>query len=64
MFVRSETLEILYFMQHNDIEMTGDLNPTIREKGEIRKIFDLYFRTHLEYLKPIKSLQLYYEFAE
>ncbi len=63
LFVSSETLETLYFMQQSDIQVVGDLNPATQEKGEIRKIFDLYFRTHLEYLKPIKSLQLFYEFS-
>lgn len=63
-FVSSESLEMLYFMQNGDLNVMGDLDPTQREKYEIRKIFELYFKTHLEYLKPIKSLQLFYEFEE
>jgi DNA repair protein RecO (recombination protein O) len=59
--VGGETLEILYWLQRGDLNEAGRLNPNAGQKSSIRKMFDLYFRTHIEGMKPLKSLGLYYE---
>jgi len=58
--VGSETLEILYWLQCCDPAEVGRLVPTAGQKAEIRRMFDLYFRTHIEGMKPLKSLGLFY----
>ncbi len=62
--VSCESLEVLYFMQCSDLKTMGSLNPSDQQKAEIRRVLDLYFRTHLEYLRPIRSLKLFYEMCE
>ncbi len=58
--VGGETLEILYWLQKCDLDEVGQLNPTTGQKAEIRRMFDLYFKTHIEHMKPLKSLGLIY----
>ncbi len=59
--VESETLEILYWLQKDDINDVEKLDPTPAQKSEIRKMFDIYFKTHIEHMRSLKSLALYYE---
>lgn len=58
--VGGETLEILYWMQRGCLDDVVNLCPTKTQKAEIRKMFDLYFRTHIEHMKSLKSLQIFY----
>lgn len=59
--VGGETLEILYWLQKCALEDVGRLNPTRGQKAEIRRMFELYFKTHIEHMRPLKSLGLYYD---
>ncbi|MFC1502638.1 DNA repair protein RecO [bacterium] len=61
--VKGETLEILFWLQKSQLTEVGSLNPTAAQKAEIRKMFDLYFRTHIEYMKSLNSLKLYYDLS-
>lgn len=61
LFVHEETLEILYFLQHQAMEDAGKIDPAPAQKAEIRKIFDLYLKTHFEHLGSLRSLQFYYQ---
>lgn len=62
--VGGETLEILFWLQKTLLEEVGNLNPSTTQKAEIRKMFDLYFRTHIEHMKSLNSLKLYYELTD
>lgn len=59
--IRGETLEILYWLQRGKLEDVGSLDPSPAQKAEIRKMFDLYFKTHIEYVRSLRSLGLYYD---
>lgn len=58
--IEGETLEILFWLQGAALEEASRLNPPSGLKAEIRKMFDLYFRTHIEHMRPLKSLAVYY----
>ena len=58
----NETLEILYWLQSADLDQVGRLKPNRAQRAEIRKMFDLYFRTHIEHMGSLRSLGLFYEF--
>ena len=58
--ISAETLEILYFLQKEPIDHAADLHPSPYQIAEIRKMHDLYFKTHIEYMQGLKSLNLYY----
>ena len=62
--VSGETLEILYWMQHGRLDDVARLNPSQSQKGEIRKMFDLYFKTHIDHMRSLRSLRFYYELAD
>jgi len=62
--VEGETLEILYWLQRNELKDVGNLNPSPVQRAEIRKMFDLYFKTHIDHMKSLKSLKLFYEFEK
>lgn len=64
LIVGSETLEILYWLQGAAYEQVGRLVPSRSQKAEIRKMFDLYFRTHIEHMSSLRSLGIFYEFEE
>jgi DNA repair protein RecO (recombination protein O) len=64
LIVSGETLEILYWLQQSDIGDVDRLDPGNLQKVEIRKMFDLYFRTHIEHMRGLKSLSLYYDFEK
>ena len=59
--VHEETLEALYFLQRQSIDDAGRIDPAPAQKAEIRKIFDLYLRTHFEHLSSLRSLDFYYK---
>jgi DNA repair protein RecO (recombination protein O) len=58
--IEGETLEILYWLQRTELEEAGKLKPIPAQKAEIRKMFDLYFKTHIEHMRSLKSLGIYY----
>lgn len=60
--VRGETLEILYWLQKSSVDDVDQLAPGNLQKIEIRKMYDLYFRTHIDHMRSLKSLSLYYAF--
>jgi len=64
LWVSSETLEVLYFLQRCSLEEAGSLEPARTQKSEIRKLFDLYFRAHIEHLRRIESLTLFYSLCD
>jgi len=59
--IERETLEILYWLQRTSLEEVENLKPTPAQKAEIRKMFDLYFKTHIEHMRGLKSLDFFYE---
>lgn len=59
--ISGEALEILFWMQTCSIIDACSIQPDIRQQAEIRRAFDLYFKTHLDYLRPLNSLKIYYE---
>lgn len=59
--VSGETLEILYWLQKAGPHEAVQLNPDSGIKAEIRKMFDIYFKTHIEQMRTLKALKLYYE---
>jgi len=59
--VDSETLEILYWLQNCGMEEAVKLEPSAGHKANIRKMFDLYFRSHIEHLKGLQSLAIFYQ---
>lgn len=58
--VGAETLEILHWLQCGNLEGVERLRPTPVRKAEIRKILELYFRTHIEHMRGLRSLEFYY----
>jgi DNA repair protein RecO (recombination protein O) len=62
--VEGETLEILYWLQRTELGEAGKLNPLPAQKAEIRKMFDLYFKTHIEHMRSLKSLGIFYQMEE
>lgn len=62
--IGEETVEILYWMQGCELSEVGNLNPSTSQQKEIRKMFDLYFKTHIEHMRSLRSLELYYRMAE
>jgi DNA repair protein RecO (recombination protein O) len=61
--VGPETLDILFFLQSCGLDGAIKLTPTPAQKAEIRRMFDLYFRTHIEHMKSLRSLEVYYGMA-
>ncbi len=55
-----ETLEVLYWLQNSEQNESAALDPSPAQKEEIRKTFDFYLRSHIDHLKPLKSLDIYY----
>ena len=58
--IGGETLEILYWLQSCSLEEVSSLNPAQDQKKEIRRMFDLYFKTHIEHMRSLKALELFY----
>jgi len=58
--ISAETLEILYFLQKESVAQATELSPGPHQIAEVRKMYDLYFKTHIEYMQVLKSLELYY----
>jgi len=59
--VSGETLEILFWLQKAKPEESVQLDPDPGRKAEIRKMFDLYFKTHIEQMRTLKALNLFYK---
>lgn len=59
--VSGETLEILFWLQGADLTEVGDLDPTPAQRAEIRKMFDFYFKTHIDQMGGLRALKLFYE---
>jgi len=59
--VSGETLEILFWLQRTDIREAGRLSPANVQQAEIRKMFDLYFRTHIDHMGSLRALKIFYE---
>ncbi|MFO7890741.1 MAG: DNA repair protein RecO [bacterium] len=58
--ISAETLEILYFLQKESLNHAADLHPGPYQIAEVRKMYDLYFKTHIEHMQGLRSLNLYY----
>jgi DNA repair protein RecO (recombination protein O) len=58
--IEGETVEILYWLQKAKWEEVGLVKPDLRQKAEIRKMFDIYFKTHIEHLRGLKALEFFY----
>ncbi len=61
--VGGETLEILFWLQRCLLKEAFHLEPSLNQKLEIRKMFDLYFKTHIDHMPSLKSLGFYYAFT-
>jgi DNA repair protein RecO (recombination protein O) len=59
--VEGGTLEILYWLERAEPSDVGRLRPSQANKAEIRRMFDLYFKTHIEHMRSLKSLGIYYQ---
>ncbi|MBN2415686.1 DNA repair protein RecO [bacterium] len=59
--ISGEALEILFWMQTCSISEACSIEPDPVQTAEIRRAFDLYFKTHLDYLRPLNSLKVFYE---
>ena len=62
--IGGETLEILYWLQRTHPGDTLRLESSPAQIREIRKMFDIYFRTHIEHMRSLRSLELYYKLVE
>lgn len=58
--ISADTLEILYFLQKESLHHAADLLPSPYQIAEVRKMYDLYFKTHIEHMQGLRSLSLYY----
>ncbi|MBN1894027.1 DNA repair protein RecO [bacterium] len=58
--VAGGTLDILYWLQGAPVFEAAKLEPTDGEKAEIRKMFDLYFKVHIEHIQGLESLKFLY----
>jgi DNA repair protein RecO (recombination protein O) len=57
--VPGETLEILFWLQKTDADSAGHLKPNAVQKNQIRRMFDLYFKTHIENMKGLQALKIF-----
>ncbi len=62
--VGGETLEILFWLQRCRLEEVVQLKPSPSQKSEIRKMFDLYFKAHIDHMQSLRSLGFYYQLAD
>lgn len=62
--IGGETLEILYWLQGCELSEADNLDPATSQKKEIRRMFDQYFKTHIEHMKSLRSLEMYYRMTE
>lgn len=60
--VSHETLEILFWLQRGSLDEVDQLKPEKSQIAEIRKMFDLYFRTHINEMKGLKALNMFYKY--
>lgn len=59
--VSGETLEILFWLQKAAAGESVRLDPEPGRIAEIRKMFDLYFRTHIDRMRTLRAMKLYTE---
>ena len=59
--VSGETLEILFWLQRAALPEVGNLDPNPAQLAEIRKMFDYYFKTHIEQMGSLRALKIFYE---
>jgi DNA repair protein RecO (recombination protein O) len=64
LLVSGETLEILFWLQRTGVHEVGHLSPTPAQQAEIRKMFDFYFKTHIDHMGSLKALKIFYELNE
>jgi len=64
LIVDGETLEILFWLQRCRSEEATRLQTQPVQKANIRKMFDLYFKSHIEHLRGLRSLDLFYEMSD
>jgi len=57
-----DTLEILYWLQTSQPEEAAGLKPTARQKTEIRQALKFYISTHLEHIKKLRALEIFYDY--
>ncbi len=62
--VSGETLEILFWLQQTDVSEVGRLKPLAVQQAEIRKMFDFYFKTHIDHMGSLRALKIFYELNE
>ncbi|MBN2030379.1 DNA repair protein RecO [bacterium] len=62
--VEGETLEILFWLQRCGLEEVVQLKPSPSQKSEIRKMFDLYFKSHIDHMQSLRSLGFYYQLTD
>jgi len=64
--IAPESLEVLYWLQRgaNSIDDIPKLSPASINRSEIRKMFDLYFKTHMDLKRGLRSLDFFYELGE
>jgi DNA repair protein RecO (recombination protein O) len=59
--VEGGTLDILYWLQQAPAGEAPRLEPSEGEKAAIRKMFDFYFKAHIEHIHGLESLKFLYE---
>jgi len=60
--VSHETLEILFWLQRGSLSEVNQLKPGKSQTAEIRKMFDLYLRTHIHDMRGLKALTMFYKY--
>ena len=61
--VSSDTLEILFWLQKCGVNEVDQLQPEPAQQAEIRKLFDMYFKTHITHMRSLNSLEMFYHLA-
>ncbi|OVE78803.1 DNA repair protein RecO [bacterium I07] len=62
--IRGETLEIMYWLQKCPSHEVSQLTPDPANIAEIRRMYEQYFRVHIEHLRKLRSLKLYYNLKQ
>ena len=62
--ISGDALEILFWLQHCSPEEAGNINPSLEQQSEIRRALDFYRTTHLEHVKKLNALRIFYRYAQ
>jgi len=62
--ISPESLDILFWMQKAPLADITRLSPVPGVTKEIRKMFDLYFKTHVDLKNGLHSLDVFYELTQ